>query len=76
MEVRNAPNLRVTAWRSSGSCAISMPILAPMDLASSMTPEMKSRTKGSSKMRSVVAPVIALMGLTVMLPHSLYQMSF
>ena len=44
--------------------------------ASSITFETKSRTKSSFKMRSVVAPVMALMGLTVMLPHSLYQTSF
>jgi hypothetical protein len=44
--------------------------------ASSITAEMKPRTRSSFRIRSVVAPVIALTGLTVMLPHSLYQASF
>jgi hypothetical protein len=76
IEVRNAPSLRVTAWRSSGVCAIGMPMCSPMALASSMMRETKSRTSGSSKITSVVAPVKALMGLMVMLPQSLYQTSF
>jgi hypothetical protein len=45
-------------------------------LASSITALTKPRTRSSFRMRSVVAPVKALMGLTVMLPHSLNQMSF
>ena len=53
-----------------------MPIAAPIALASSITCEMKPRTSGSFKILSVVAPVRALTGLTVMLPHSLYQVSF
>ena len=49
---------------------------APISLASSITAWMKPRTSSSSSIRSVVAPVIALIGFTVMLPQSLYQTSF
>ena len=35
----------------------------------------KPRTRSSPRIRSVVAPVIALIGFIVMLPHSLYQTS-
>lgn len=46
-----------------------------MALASSITLDTKPRTSSSSRIRSVVAPVSALMGFTVMLPQSLYQVS-
>ena len=42
---------------------------------SSMASPVSLRTNSSPMMRSVVAPVIALIGLVVMLPHNLYQMS-
>lgn len=49
---------------------------APISRASSITLLTKPRTRSSERMRSVVAPVIALTGFMVMLPHSLNQMSF
>ncbi len=49
---------------------------APISRASSMMALTKPRTRSSLRIRSVVAPVMALIGFTVMLPHSLYQMSF
>ena len=48
---------------------------SPMALASSMAAEQKSRTSGSSSIRSMVAPVNADTGFIVRLPHNLYQMS-
>ena len=52
------------------------PSFSPMALASSITALTKPRTRSSSRMRSVVAPVRALMGFMVRLPCSLNQMSF
>ena len=75
IEVLKAPSFIVMACRSSGCWSIGMPMAAPMALASSITLDTKLRTRGSPKIRSVVAPVKALMGLTVMLPQSLYQTS-
>jgi hypothetical protein len=76
IEVLKAPSLRVTWCRSSGCCAIGMPMRCA-DLARLQHhAEMKPRTRSSFRIRSVVAPVMALIGLTVMLPHSLYQASF
>jgi hypothetical protein len=39
-----------------------MPMRSPISRASSITLEMKARTRSSFRIRSVVAPVIALMG--------------
>ena len=52
-----------------------MPKAAPMACASSITALQKSRTSGSSRMRSQVAPVRAEIGFMVMLPQSLNQTS-
>ena len=51
------------------------PMRAPIAAASRIAAEQKPRTSGSPSTRSAVAPVSALTGFIVMLPHSLYQMS-
>src|SRR5680860_161723 len=51
------------------------PIWAPMRPASAIMSRVKRPTRGSSRMRSQVAPVRADMGFIVMLPSSLYQIS-
>ena len=76
IEVRKAPSLRVTAWRSSGVCATAQPMRAPIAAASCIAAVQKASTSGSAMMRSTLAPVIADTGFIVMLPHSLYQMSW
>ena len=75
IDERNAPSLRVIRWRSSGVVPIGRPMRAPTAAASRIVALTKSRTSGSSMIRSVVAPVIAEIGLIVMLPHSLNQTS-
>ena len=57
------------------SASIGQPMRAPISAASAMQRSMKPRTSGSSRMRSVSAPVSAETGFIVMLPQSLYQMS-
>ena len=52
----------MTATRSSPDCAIGQPIRAPISAASAIARSMKSRTSGSSRIRSVVAPVSAEIG--------------
>lgn len=56
-------------------CSMGQPKRAPMAAASRIAAEQNSRTSGSARMRSPVAPVSALTGFIVMLPHSLYQIS-
>ena len=62
--------------QSSGCWSIAMPMRAPISFASSITLEIKPRTRSSPMMRSDVAPVSALIGFTVILPQSLNQISF
>ncbi len=75
IDVLKLPSWRVTAMRSSPDCAIGQPIRAPTAAASAIARSMNACTSGSSRIRSVVAPVSAEIGLVVMLPHNLYQMS-
>src|SRR5660398_269390 len=75
IDVLNAPSRRVRAFRSSPLCSMGQPIWAPMRPASAIMSRVKRPTRGSSRMRSQVAPVRADMGFIVMLPSSLYQIS-
>ena len=61
---------------SSGDCVIGQPMAAPTAAASSMIAEANARASGSSRIRSQLAPVKAEIGFMVMLPHSLYHMSY
>ena len=65
----------MTACRSSGDWAIGQPIRSPIARASSIARETKSRTRSSSSAGPVEALVSAQIGLSVRLPHSLYQTS-
>ena len=73
--MRKPPSSRVNAIRSSPDWAIGQPTRAPIAAASAMQRRMKPRTRGSSLMASVSAPVSAETGFIVMLPQSLYQTS-
>ena len=61
------------AWRSAGVCATGQPTRAPMAASSCMQASVKRQTSASSRMRSVVTPHSAEIGLVVALPQSLYQ---
>ena len=76
IEVLKPPSWRASARRSSPDWPIGQPICAPINAASCIVRSTKACTSGSSSRRSVAAPVRALTGFIVMLPHSLYQMAW